>query len=328
MTWVYLPTSCRSAQESADLTSASESLCRTLESSVMWKGKRTRWQSWRQRWKRVSWTKRLFGMISGHSTADRGVERWIGSLAGSRASHTAPLESEEEETTNGTFGLQPPESLEKSDHRSSSWRMFQESFGIITNELGQSFEEWATGLRKDYSQRKRLALHMDANGSSSWLTPTTRSEAPNKGSNAVNVPKTIMEASKPLWQTPKVSPGDYTYTHGNHADPWPSLSGQAKQFPTPSVSDVKGWDGSNKSRPSKHFLSYFPLGLKDSMSGHSCSEKCRRLNPLFVGWLMGFPMGWGLLPLEHINLLDMETLLCLWLERTRLALSWLEQRGA
>ena len=40
----------------------------------------------------------------------------------------------------------------------------------------------------------------------------------------------------------------------------------------------------------------FPLSRTASTPGHECSTRCRRLNPLFVEMLMGWPIGWTLLP--------------------------------
>ena len=37
----------------------------------------------------------------------------------------------------------------------------------------------------------------------------------------------------------------------------------------------------------------FPRTPTTVVDGHTCSTNCRRLNPLFVEWLMGWPTGWS-----------------------------------
>ena len=49
--------------------------------------------------------------------------------------------------------------------------------------------------------------------------------------------------------------------------------------------------------------------------GHECSPKCRRLNPLFVTWLMGWPGGWTQLP---SGLKDSESLATEWFRWSQL----------
>ena len=74
------------------------------------------------------------------------------------------------------------------------------------------------------------------------------------------------------------------------------LDGAARAFPTASASDAEGFDGPNKAHPSKNWEAYSDLVRMTLNRGHECSPKCRRLNPLFVAWLMGWPGGWTQLP--------------------------------
>ncbi len=175
--WLYVPTSCQSAPGPEDSISASDSPAQILARSVTWNGRHSRSQTWSQRFKRVSWTMLLFGAILPPSTATRGVERWIGLLAASRASRIALPVSDKGPTTNGTCGPTPPESSAKSDPASSFWRTFQESQGITTSASGQSYEEWVTQLRKDYSRRLKSAHRIFGNDSLSWATPTAQPSA-------------------------------------------------------------------------------------------------------------------------------------------------------
>ena len=351
--------------------------------------------------------RRLFGMISKPSTAIRGVASWIGSLAESRANPTASLVNTRDLPTNGTSGGTPGGSSQSADRAQSSWRTFQASHGITSTPLGLSYEDWDTGLKRDFSQRKRLARPTYENGSSSWVTPTARSSASRNGEwkgtyyvreNGTKVasvlahqatnpwqppltglwrspaatdadggtiqdqgvgpsqmicyrrrnqgahrPTTTMSDAgetitysdgKPklsgaarmwptalatdgskapkqhrsgdpsltslvkMWPTATVTPGAYTYARGNPDTLSLKLDGAARTFPTPSASDAKGFDGPGKAHPSKNWAAYSHLVRMTLNHGHECSPKCRRLNPLFVAWLMGWPGGWKLLPNE------------------------------
>ena len=95
-------------------------------------------------------------------------------------------------------------------------------------------------------------------------------------------------------------------------------------FPAPSASDASGWDGPNKAKPSKTWDAYSRLARMTSRPGHQCSPKCRRLNPLFVEKLMGWPGGWTLLP---TGLRDYESLVMEWSRWWRLMRSALSQLG-
>ena len=403
--WLYVPRKyCPSAPGREDLTSASDWRARTLAQSVTWNGKHSRSQTWSRRFKEVSWTKPLFGAILPPSTASHGVAAWIGSLAVSRASLTPQPDSDAALTTNGTSGPTPPESSGKSGQPSSSWRTFQESWGITTSGSGQSYGEWATQLRKDYSRRMKSAPRTLDNGSSSWATSTNRDEkdrgcsqdgrrnkgpalgrdvlnwpTPNTGPQndedakwqdrralakekhgnngfgltlgmatsvwptprATDGPKAGSPTNDNLpakvrrWPTPTTAPeapntnttatastGAYTCGKGNPETPSLKLDGAARKFPTPSVSDIKGFDGPNKASPSKNWEVYSRLARMTSTSGHECSTKCRRLNPLFVERLMGWPGGWTLLP---TGLRDFESSVMEWSRWWRLMRSALSQ---
>ena len=74
------------------------------------------------------------------------------------------------------------------------------------------------------------------------------------------------------------------------------LTGQAiGMWPTPTQRDWK--DGTSAGTvPEKGLLGRVApnRGLQAPTTqtpGHECSPKCRRLNPLFVEWLQGFPIG-------------------------------------
>ena len=106
-----------------------------------------------------------------------------------------------------------------------------------------------------------------------WPTPATNPQAPNKNSNAVNVPTSLEEAALGMW-------------------------------PTPSARDHKGTDIPNH-RGGASLSHFVETGQRihsslpapgSGTSGRGSSPTARtsplRLNPAFVSWLMGWPWWW------------------------------------
>ena len=323
--WLYTPTSLASALEAEDSTSASDWRAKALAQSVTWNEKHSPWRTWSRRFRRVSWTTLLFGAISPPSMATLGVELRIGSLAASRASRTAPLDSVGEPKTNGISGQSQRESSERPDPSSSSWRTFRESQGITTNASGQSYEEWVTQLRKDYSRRLRSVRRTSDSDYLSWPTPNagpqndadanwSERRAAAKQAHGNNGFGLTLGMATSVWPTPNTPNGGRgashaeqngrTYTNKDGQKVQVGLEWETRRWPTPTTvpeapnqnSNIK--DGGYKTMiqasqglwptpsPSKD---YSRLPLLPSTNGHMCSPQCRRLNPRFVSWLMGWP---------------------------------------
>ena len=407
MTWLYVPPQClASAPEPADSTSASDWRIPMLARSVTSSGRLSRSSTWLRRWKRTSWMRPLFGMISEPSTAARGVASWIGSLAESRANPTASPASVRERPTNGTSGPTPGESLKNVDLAQSSWKTFQASLGITSTASGLGYADWDTGLKRDFSQRKRSApphirerlfvlgyadravLDFAKRGMEGHPLREGGRDDGSLGAGAPgDQPATAADGlvaysgsdrrrrrhdsgsgRGPVADDQLVSAGsgspladgggrrreredvvrqgqseldqrDADVAHGNGngrgqgAAPTSKRRSQSAQF----GEDVAHGDGvpgclglflggpgetqhetgrggawdipdpigqrrqgvrcrPNKARPSKNWEAYSRLVRMTLNRGHECSPKCRRLNPLFVAWLMGWPGGWTQLP--------------------------------
>ena len=258
--WVHVPsTHCQSAPEAADSISASVWRSQMLERSVTWREKHSLSRYWLQRWKRGGWMTRLFGRIYEPSTASLGVESWIASLAESRASLTQSRESARAKTTSETSGPTPQELFKMSGPQSSFLRMFPESWDITTNELGETYDEWATRLRKDYSRRLKSAQATNDNGSSYW--PTARAQEPGT-------------------------------TREDYGD---GLGELAQMWPTPTQRDHKDGTSADTVEENALLVRAAPLSSLHSETtttdGHVCSPKCRLLNPHFVSMHMNLPIG-------------------------------------
>lgn len=177
----------------------------------------------------------------------------------------------------------------------------------------------AEALDRWEARRDRLkAMGINGNGMGPplgvavGLWPTARAEDAESAGNHPGQQDSLTGATR-LWPTPVRSDGDrasktYANRQGN-----PTLPGLARLWPTPTARDDKGIDQPgrqgghslvNASRmwPTPRANKWGPADshgstpslptLTTSKPGHECSPECRRLNPRFVEWLQGLPIGW------------------------------------
>ncbi len=126
-----------------------------------------------------------------------------------------------------------------------------------------------------------------------WDTPKASSD--KGGSNQRDGQgRLYLDAQARQWPTPRASENEARTTHptptqmaGTHGR---NLAAESGVWPTPQAADSE--------RASETMMRGNPTLLGASRQapttetpGHECSPKCRRLNPLFVEWLQGFPIG-------------------------------------
>lgn len=326
--WLHIPsTSLASVQERAGSNSDCGSPSETpRELYVTLSGKATlRPVSWRG-WQTRPWMKLLCGTTLHPSTASLGVELWIASLRATRASRTVSPASVAATQISGTFGPTWRESLLNRGLPLSFWKTCQRSLLPGTeNEL--NYAEWVTKLRQDFSLRQKWAHRIDGNGSSRWPTATVSSPAqtaenPTPGQTGGTTLLGTAESQK--WATPRT-----VNIEGNkqrqQRGPNPSVASQAQTWGTPRVSDYKEGAAANYNVPTKGYLSRqaprTPMPGDESLPqdpnspqqwptpcrydstpggpnnhykglGNMAVQQKRKLNPLFVEWVMGWPIGW------------------------------------
>ena len=152
-------------------------------------------------------------------------------------------------------------------------------------------------LRLEYSQRRKSAPATGGSGCSSW--PAARSEDSESAGERVTrgVADTLTAASR-QWATPQAHDGrrpgaDLKSTQGGN------LSRDAAAWPTPAARDHKGslpLDARDRTmdtldEAAERKFRFSPPGPQ-TQDGPPSSKARRRLNPLFVEWLMGWPIGW------------------------------------
>lgn len=114
------------------------------------------------------------------------------------------------------------------------------------------------------------------------LTETGRRKVKNgDGSRGLNLARMIQ-----MFPTPRSrESGDCTYSQGNHDKPTMTLSGAVKSWPSPTGRDWKGSGPAYQRKDGK--MRGDRLDYATEAGGSN-----GRLNPPWVEWLMGFPIGW------------------------------------
>jgi len=246
--WIFVPgcDPCSPSSPSAPVPAGSISESSwpfpQLARSATWRSKRTPVKSWLRAWRREHWLRRLCGRISEPSTATRGVESWISSLAASRARVGRSPGSAAGSATPATSGRSSRGSSGSAKPPSPLSRMFP-ALCVSMDSVSslESFTRWATALRRVCSARMKSARPTCGSGSSSSPTPrtTTRTKLGN------------------VWPTPAVVDAQgrgYTYSQGDHDKVTLCLPGAAqraagKLWPTPRASPN---ENRSASKPPSH----------------------------------------------------------------------------
>ena len=237
-----------------------------------------------------------FGMTFKPLMDDLGAELLTWFLAASRA-RTSALQEKAQASAVSDQGCGPTwrGSLARFDPDSRSWKTAQL---CLLGDLELSSVTWPrSGMTADGQCWELPKLGRRTSGTGSglsprWLfpTPTCNPEAPNHGSNSKgphNLKEVALLGWSPghMWPTPTVC-GNHN-RKGASATSGDGLATAVKKFPTPTAgADCFGaWGGSNARAQMKKLVSE--------------SELYGPLNPMWVEWLMGWPLGWtDLKPLE------------------------------
>ena len=292
--WIYLPSTLyRSVQESEASTSDLNSQqAERLAQSVSLNGKLSRPQSWRLAWKRKRWLRVLSGAILEPSTASRGVESWIASLADIRANRSQAQVSDLVKMILDIYGLRSVESLRRSNLASCSSRMSQVISHWDSVTFSEIYKKWVSDVRRDCLRRRKSARRIDVSDSLFSAWPTVTAGCPEA----------------------RVLTGEPRGSRKN-----PTIMDAVENWPTPWQTDHCGSAklGQRRGQLSEaeevNFQTFHPAqqtSTHGEESSNTMKNSRRRLNPVFTEWMMGWPRGWtGFEPVE------ME--LCPWSQRMR-----------
>jgi hypothetical protein len=203
------------------------------------------------------------------------------SVAASPARTSATLASEQESRENALVcGPSSPGSLAWYDRASCSWRTWQLCLDGEWDEFSATWPR--SGLMRNGIAFRLLPLALPIFGIESFCWPTPQASdiyteslpvRKNRQAGGMNLGQAVRCYPTPrasLWLSGEAS--DETFAKNSR-----SLNEViARLYPTPRADSRDNAGGSNSRRIAKERGTY--IG--------------RKLNPLFVEWLMGFPLGW------------------------------------
>jgi len=217
-----------------------------------------------------------FGMIATPSTGIPGLDTWISSLPVFLANLLVKPERDLPSVISAMDGQQLSALLTRYDLQSSSWKMFQGSFPSFISE--EYLGTWpSSGSMRNGVVYRRPPLARRTCGTDFGLLPT-----------------------------PRASRSSYNNSHGKRTWNLPGMAFHNK-WPTPTVADSKDQKRSLKSIAAKsgptllqavQFATPGIRGLDNGSNGRKAKKSERvthnggKLNPDWVEWLMGWPIGW------------------------------------
>jgi hypothetical protein len=307
MSWLYVPGLQCSPKECALDASFLDS--RTAL-SVTSKGKSLQPANLSRLWKQGSSIRRLSGLTCSPSTASRGTAEFIASLAASPASHGRRPASKKALPTKDGSGLTSHESFARLNRHFASLKtcgdLFQEadlSSSLLDLPISGSMRNGVL------SPRPMLTLVTSGNESSSW--PTARANDSEKRGEIADDPRNGLVSAALHWMTPCVPNGgralaeEFVIAKGKTptGKRTVGLEAQVKFWSTPAARDWKGGGQAVTRKDGKSRLDMldwqaeaFSRPVLSAIDGRELSPTARilrrRLNPMFVCWLMGWPMWW------------------------------------
>lgn len=253
-----------------------------------------------------------FGMMPEPLTAIRGEALLMWFLAGFHAKTSALQEAGPDWTAKGQgYGEKWHGLLARFDRDSCSLKTVQYSLLEDSTECCPTLPRWGLMLDGELYQQPIPALHTNENESGYWPTPCAQ-EASVGGSakeaiKALNRVKRQSGAHRTLhlrdlvklWPTPTVC-GNYNRP-GASATSGIGLASAVKLWPTPCASASKGSSQSSLIRKDGKDRS------KDRLDHAVMDSDGGQLNPEWVEWLMGWPIGHTeLKPLATAKFLEFE----------------------
>ena len=187
-------------------------------------------------------------------------------------------------------GASTPDSFASYDPATSSWRTSQRCLFEGWDECSETWPRAGMTRSGTAYPLRPLAPLTAVTDSGLWPTPTrVDGEHPGRVKHKPHQQFALSMAVQ-RWPTPRaadwkgaVSPTDCTARRvaSGEANLCEAVQKSMRMWPTPTVQDA-----SNNGGPSQYSRNSLPL---NAAAGGA-------LNPIFVEWLMGFPLGWTVLP--------------------------------
>ncbi len=231
-----------------------------------------------------------FGMTFKPLTGTLGADVLMWFLAGFPAKTSAQLERAQESTAPGAeCGRTWHESFARWDRATLSWRTPQCSLLEGLDEFSETWPQWGMMRAGECSVRSMPEHPTSATESGLWLPTPLASLGTNGGPNARDSSgRPGLQMAAMMWLTPTVC-GNYNQK-GMSATSGDGLATAVKTWPTPLTSDHRtrrasaNWQG-NSDLPSV-------VTTQEELNGSIQPKSGGQLNPTWVEWLMGWPLGW------------------------------------
>jgi hypothetical protein len=328
--WLYIPREyCLSSQESVDLIARYGLFFQNVELFVTLSGKPTpRPYSWRG-WKTRPWMKLLYGVTLQPSTVKASMDAWIQShldfpvpTSQSQASKKELSKAHDQDSS-----LKPAELFAKYSQGIFLSKTSQDSFLTDScQSYSENFPKWGSMRSGECFRQEMWVAPILEKESSSWATATTdmtssRSKPYKQGGRPIAM---VAEA----WATPQAfdmndcQRSAEALARAKTKGGCKNLREEASSWPTPCSTVVRqGYqDRSRGKKGSQESLTTVvlkgeqcnnptgPLAQAKQKNGNASSNSDptlpqplkKRLNPNFVEWLMGVPVGWSLpIPIDQ-----------------------------
>jgi hypothetical protein len=245
-------------------------------------------RTWSAKWKRDSWTRHLSGRILEPSLGERFATEWTSSLEASLASPSVQQGSETETKTLATSSPSSSPGFRQPDLPWSSSKTWTESSAPSSPDQSgetppglpfcsmssESWSEWVTAQRQEYSARLNAERLTKGSGCSSWPTSSARDW---KGCYT-----TLQRKDGKMRGDLLPDAVNIEEMHGPHVPASSSTDGSRREsWATPIMGD-------------SHLASTPEAAQKRIEEGKVTLSRQNpgKLNPRWVETLMGLPVGW------------------------------------
>ena len=190
------------------------------------------------------------------------------------------------------FGQKWHELLVKYDLDTCSWKTHQCLFPEDLHESSVTLPKWGMTRNGHVFQHLTLERPISVTESGLWATPLARDFRSGQSQRWDNPHRSRnLNDQVAKFPTPKASDGNKRGKVSNH--PRNGLAGVVENLPTPTASMSKG------SSPATLTRKDGKSRVNDRLDHHVMNSHGGKLNPNWVEWLMGWPIGWtDLRPLE------------------------------
>lgn len=229
-----------------------------------------------------------FGMTCKPLTAIHGAELLTSWLAAFHVKTSASLETAQALTESAAgCGTTWPASLAKLDRATSSWRTAQLSLLGDLDEFSQTWPRWGLMRNGECWERQTLVHRTSESASGLWQTPVA-DDAANRAAGKWNSRGEPKLSAQVMFPTPTVC-GNYN-RKGASATSGDGLATVVTQrtYPTATATAYKGWSPNHNRADTDDRLDY--TVERESFSPGQQTPPMR-LNPAWVEWLMGWPIG-------------------------------------